>query len=109
MALKANSPASPQAGSHLEVHYTVQQIAQQWNVHADTIRNMFFDEPGVLKIGHASRLMGGRQKKLQRHYYSLRIPESVLIRVRDRLMHKRPASDLSAGAASQGSRDLHAS
>jgi hypothetical protein len=108
MATKSTAPAAP----HLEAHYTVQEIAEQWRVHPDTVRNIFFEEPGVLKIGQASRLMGGRQKKLKRHYFILRIPESVLARVRDRLMHKRPpepALSTPTRAAAQGSRDLHAS
>jgi hypothetical protein len=83
----------------LEKHYTVGEIAKLWQVSDDTVRNIFFDEPGVLKIGKASRLSGGRKKKLVRHWSLLRIPESVFVRVQNRLMHKRPAEGSAALAA----------
>ncbi len=61
-----------------EKHYTVTELAELWNVHADTIRRMFRDEAGVLKIGQS-----GRRRK--RDYFTLRIPASVAARVhRDR-------------------------
>jgi hypothetical protein len=69
-------------------NYTGQQIAERWQVSDDTVRNTFFNEPGVLKIGGPSRLAGGRKKKLTRHWFLLRIPESVLERVENRLMNK---------------------
>ncbi len=95
----------------LETHYTVAQIAERWNISDDTVRNLFFEEPGVLRIGEASRLLGGRAKKLKRHYFILRIPESVLIRVQDRLVHKRPAESAAARTLLHSGRssDLHAS
>jgi hypothetical protein len=104
---RAAKPAAPA----LESHYSVAQIAERWNLHSDTVRNLFFDEPGVLKIGEASRLLGGRAKKLKRHYFVLRIPESVLMRVQDRLMQKRPAESAVARRLFQSARssDLHAS
>jgi hypothetical protein len=105
-------PAASAAVPPLEKHYTVTEIAQQLNVSDDTVRNLFFDEPGVLKIGEASRLMGGRAKKLKRHYFMLRIPESVLLRVTDRLMHKRPparSSGVPGRILGASNDDLHAS
>lgn len=54
------------------------------------MRKLFSDEPGVLKIGEGTRLLRGRGKnKYKRRYFVLRIPQSVLFRVRERLMHKR--------------------
>lgn len=85
--------------------YTVQQIAERWQVSDDTVRNTFFNEPGVLKIGNHSRLAGGRKKKLFRHWFLLRIPENVLDRVENRLMNKgRPPGP--SGLGSGG--DFHA-
>jgi hypothetical protein len=98
--------------SLLEKHFSVGEIAKLWQVSDDTVRNIFFDEPGVLKIGKASRLSGGRKKKLVRHWSLLRIPESVLRRVmQQRLMNKRPAESTSIPVArlrGSGSNDVHA-
>ncbi len=74
----------------LERCYKVSEIAEQWNLSDDTVRKLFFDEPGVLKIGSPSRLLGGRKKKYTRHYHLLRIPESVLLRMHARLMNGQP-------------------
>ena len=75
--------------ARLEKHYTIDEIAAQWHLGYNTVKRMFADEPGVLKIGEPTRLMGGR--KYKRRYLTMRIPESVLLRVQDRLVHKRPA------------------
>lgn len=57
-----------------EPHYTPAQLAKLWNVSGRTIRRLFYDEPGVLKIGES-----GRRRK--RDHITLRIPESVAARV----------------------------
>ena len=91
--------------------YTVPEIAERWKVSDDTVRRIFFDEPGVLKIGSPSRLAGGRKKSLRRHWFLLRIPHSVFERVENRLMHKRPAESASVSLGrlrGGGSSDLHA-
>jgi len=49
-----------------EKHYTVQEIATQWQVSVKSVQRFFCDAPGVLKIG---------VKRL-----TLRIPASVLER-----------------------------
>jgi hypothetical protein len=72
----------------LERHYTIPEIAEQWNLSGDVVRRIFLEEPGVLKFGQASRLSG--RGKYKRRYSYLRIPESVLLRVQQRLMEKRP-------------------
>lgn len=64
--------------SALERHYTVAEVAALWNLSDDTIRKIFRDQPGVLKIGSPER-------KFKRGYISLRIPESVLQRVHNQL------------------------
>lgn len=57
-----------------ERHYTPRQIAELWQLDTRTIRELFRDEPGVLKIGESGR-------RGRRDYITLRIPESVLLRV----------------------------
>jgi hypothetical protein len=59
-------------------HYSPDELAELWSVSAETIRSIFRDEPGVLKIGKT----GTRTK---RGYFTLRIPEDVAERVHARL------------------------
>lgn len=61
-----------------EQHYTPQELAKIWGVSAETIRVLFRDEPGVLKIGKDGT-------RFKRGYRTLRIPESVAERVHTRL------------------------
>ena len=58
-----------------ERHYTPKELAEIWHLDENTIRRIFQDEPGVLKIGN-SHLRGKR-----RPYITLRIPEAVVERV----------------------------
>jgi hypothetical protein len=58
-----------------ERHFTPKELAALWALDETTIRRLFYDEPGVLKIGKANRRDG------KRDYMSLRIPESVAQRV----------------------------
>ena len=62
----------------LERHYTVQEIAKLWGFSRTTVTRYFEDEPGVLKHGKPP-------SRKRRSYVTLRIPESVLIRVHTRL------------------------
>ena len=64
----------------LEKHFTPAELATAWNVSAQTIREIFRREPGVLKIG-------SNATKTRRAYKMLRIPASVAERV-----HNRPDS-----------------
>jgi hypothetical protein len=57
-----------------ERHFTSRELAQTWKLDETTIRRMFQDEAGVMKIGKS-----GRRDK--RDYVTLRIPESVAARV----------------------------
>jgi hypothetical protein len=63
-----------------EQHHTVTEISTQWSVSDDTIRKLFSDETGVIKIGKPNR----RKRK----YFTLLVPESVLLRVYQRLQKK---------------------
>jgi hypothetical protein len=62
----------------VEKHYTPDELAESWGVSTETIRSIFRDEPGVLKIGKT----GGKYK---RGYVTLRIPGEVAERVHRRL------------------------
>ena len=56
-----------------ERHFTPKELAELWRLDESTIRRLFQDEPGVLKIGEA-----GRRNK--RDYVTLRIPASTAAR-----------------------------
>src|SRR5271165_3299158 len=58
----------------LERHYTVGQLAKRWHSDYKTVRRMFEGEPGVLTWGPGERCH-------KRSHVSMRIPESVVIRV----------------------------
>jgi len=58
----------------IERHYTVAEVAILWNLSCDTIRRLFENEPGVVILTTATR-------RGKRRYKTLRIPESVLLRV----------------------------
>jgi hypothetical protein len=69
-----------------EQHYSPRVIAQRWGLSETKVRRMFEGEPGVLRIGEPSRRVG---RKLRRGYYTMRIPESVAVRVHRRLTAAR--------------------
>jgi hypothetical protein len=59
----------------MEKHFTPAELAEIWGVDPETIRNVFRNEPGVLKLGNSNA---------KRAYVTPRIPESIAERV-----HKR--------------------
>lgn len=61
-----------------ERHYSPSEVAERWNLNAETIRRIFQDEPGIL-------VFQSPVKKGRRPYKTIRIPESVLERVHRRL------------------------
>jgi hypothetical protein len=61
-----------------ERHYAPADLAKVWGVDVETVRNIFRDEPGVLKLGE-------KNPRGRRTYLTLRIPESVAVRVHKRL------------------------
>ncbi len=65
-------------GLHDEQHYTVPQLAKRWGLSDDTIRGLFENEVGVLKIARPERMN-------KRRYVTLSVPESVAQRVHERL------------------------
>jgi hypothetical protein len=62
-----------------ERHYSVRQIAEQWQLSDDAVRKIFECEPGVIAIGEA------RSSGRKRRYVTLRVPKAVLERVHSRL------------------------
>jgi hypothetical protein len=56
-------------------HFTASELGGLWKLDETTIRRMFQDEPGVLKIGKSNRRDG------KRDYVTLRIPETGALRV----------------------------
>ena len=68
--------------SALEKHYTVAQIAELWGWSDDTVRRTFRNEDGVITIMHPER-------RGKRPYSKLSIPESILVRVHERLTVKK--------------------
>ena len=58
----------------LERHYSVGEIAEIWGLSEKTVRRMFEEEDGVLQWGTP-------ETRRKRGYVTLRIPESVLLRV----------------------------
>ena len=71
-------PCRTYSGPALEEHLTCRQVAKQWNSSVDTVRRIFRDEPGVLKIERPETLH-------KRGYVSLRIPVSIVERVHRKL------------------------
>lgn len=61
-----------------ERHYSVLEVATMWSLSERTIRRIFEEEPGVINWGHA-------ETRRKRRYQTLRIPESVLKRVYQRI------------------------
>ena len=56
-------------------HFTPKELAAAWRVDQTTIRRIFLDMPGVLKLG---RRVAGRGK---RSHVTLRIPREIAERV----------------------------
>jgi hypothetical protein len=69
-----SSVESRPVGPAFERHYSVNEIAEMWNLAYNTIKAIFKNEPGVFAIGSEETSYG-------RPRITLRIPESVLLRV----------------------------
>ncbi|HEY7387058.1 MAG TPA: hypothetical protein VH640_01010 [Bryobacteraceae bacterium] len=71
--MAALTPIRQEQIDPFERHFTPKELAQLWRLDESTVRRMFQDEPGVLKIGRT-----GRRNK--RDYVTLRIPASTAAR-----------------------------
>jgi len=65
----------------LERHFSVQEVAEMWNLSPSAVRSLFRDRSDVLRIGHG-------ESRFRRSYLTLRIPESTLQRVHSELRAK---------------------
>jgi hypothetical protein len=64
-----------------ERHYAVYEVAEMWHLSPDKVRDLFEHEPGVVVIGN-------QFPRHKRRYRTLRIPQTVLQRVHNRLTAK---------------------
>lgn len=85
-----------------EKHYRVNELAELWGFSRHTIIRIFANEPGVLNLGKL-----GTER---RRYVSLSIPESVALRVHERLGNQPLKPALAGGNPLRVIRlgDLHA-
>ena len=58
-----------------ERHYTVREVAETWSMSENLVRRLFENEPGVVIF---------KKDRPKRTYKTIRIPESVLLRVHRR-------------------------
>lgn len=84
MVSAPKDPASQcaQESQMRERHYSPSELAEIWNLSSDTIRRVFENEPGVLIFENPVRAS-------VRRFRTLRIPESVALRVYSRLTNCR--------------------
>jgi hypothetical protein len=75
-ALEANSNTVREIG--MEKHYSVAELSELWDLSENTIRRIFENEPGVLK-------WGSTEGRFRRRYTTLRVPETVALRVHRQL------------------------
>ena len=68
-----------------ERHYSVQQLADSWNMSSDFVRRLFCNEPGVTEWV--------QQRRGRRRYRVIRIPESVAVRVYRRALAAAATED----------------
>jgi AraC-like DNA-binding protein len=62
----------------VERHYSVEEIGTLWGLSPRTVRRMFENEPGIIVFGNTGTIR-------KRRYITIRIPESVLVRMHRRL------------------------
>ena len=61
-----------------ERHFSVEELAEVWGMSQDFVRRLFLNEAGVVIFY--------RQRPGRRVYRTLRIPESVAVRVHRKMM-----------------------
>jgi hypothetical protein len=77
---EARGKAKSKRARPVEGDYTVSQLAEEWGFSTDKIRELFRNEPGVLKMKDEKA-----SKKRKRSYVTLRIPPELAQRVKRRL------------------------
>jgi hypothetical protein len=83
------------AGIHEEKHFTPPFLASLWGLSADFVHKLFEHEDGVIKVLRPEdpNAVVNRERKTKgprgkRRYLTLRIPESIAVRVHERLHGK---------------------
>jgi len=72
-----------------ERHYRVKDLAELWGLSAKTVTRMFAEEAGVIRVANNG---AGKRK-----YATLSIPESVALRVHERLGNQPFQATLAGG------------
>jgi hypothetical protein len=62
----------------LEKHYSIEEVRALWGLSDKTVKKLFREEKGVLRFGRPG-------SSTRRAHETLRIPQSVLLRVHSRL------------------------
>jgi hypothetical protein len=75
---RPNHGLGHRATTALERHYRPDELAENWGLSVKVIREIFSAEPGVLKVDRP-------KTHNKRGYCTMRIPESVVVRVHQRL------------------------
>jgi len=76
--LPMDSRKLPQSESALERHFSIKEIAKLWGLCENSVREIFKQEPGVIRIERP-------RSRYKRAYTTIRIPKSVLERVHRRM------------------------
>jgi transcriptional regulator GlxA family with amidase domain len=71
-------PVQPVTSEAFEKNYSILEIAEMWSLSERTIRRMFSEEDGIVNWKHP-------ESRRKRGYQTLRIPESVMLRVYQRI------------------------
>lgn len=80
-------PVAIRQTTALEKHYTAAEVGSMWGLSDDSVRNIFANDPRVLRIGSSEPHRKG--EKFVHQYVSMRIPESVVKEVYETLRIKR--------------------
>jgi hypothetical protein len=79
-------PSYSAQGVAFEKHFTVDEVSELWGVSRATVVKMFTGIDGVLTFGR-------EESRFKRQYISMRIPESLVKAVHQKLgMKKKPGS-----------------
>lgn len=89
-------------GPYSEPHASAPQLASLWGVSDDFIRDLFANEPSVLRVSRPAGVRNRTDGTAKREYTTFRIPESVVRRVHARLSGKKPLCE------AEGERDSRA-
>jgi len=68
--------------SALERHFSVTELAERWHLAPSVVRDLFRNRPDVIRVSRPERMN-------KRSYTTIRIPESVVVKVYAELSGKR--------------------